>query len=191
MADFPTSPAFATVGVTAEVANYFSETINGRQQVRDRGRHQWKFTANFPRVHEDDWRTVEAFIQTLRGRYGTCTVTLPGGRSSTAGTGTGSVTCSAAAAGATSVTIAGLTGTLVKGDFVKFGHTKVYQLTADRSGAGAITFEPPLFEAVASAETLTYNDVPFTVRLGRDVQSYTSDVNGFVTKEIDFVEALS
>jgi hypothetical protein len=63
-------------------------------------------------------------------------------------------------------------------------------LTADRSGAGAMTIEPPLFVAVGNTVGITYVSVPFTVRLTNDIQQYR--LQGFerYTYEIDMVEAL-
>ena len=102
------------------------------------------------------------------------------------------MTCSAAALGSKSVTIAGLTGALKAGDVVKFsGHTKVYMLTADRSGNGAMVFTPALITAVTTSDTVTYSNVPFTVRLSNDVQGYKLGAGNFFKYEVDFVEALS
>ena len=70
------------------------------------------------------------------------------------------------------------------------GHSKVYTLTADRNGAGSLSVAPPLVENVISSDTVIYNSVPFTVRLGNDVQSYELGRAGFYKYEVDFVEAL-
>tara|TARA_R110000744_G_scaffold235443_2_gene353121 strand:+ start:12375 stop:12728 length:354 start_codon:yes stop_codon:yes gene_type:complete len=111
---------------------------------------------------------------------------------STSATGvSGTITCTAAALGAVSVPSSGLTGTLKAGDFIKFsGHTKVYKLTADRAGNGNLSIVPPLTTAVTT-DTVTYNDVPFTVRLKNDVQEYAIGVDMLHKFEVDFVEALS
>jgi hypothetical protein len=101
------------------------------------------------------------------------------------------VTCTATAVGATAVTIASLSGTLKAGDFVKFAnHTKVYMLTADRNGAGAIAIEPPLVAAISSNEQMTYTNVPFTVRLANDLQKYKLGAGQLYRFEVDFMEAL-
>jgi len=125
-----------------------------------------------------------------QGRHGVFTVT-PSEISSASGTVSGTVTCSAAAAGLVSVTIAGLTGTFKAGDVIKFsGHSKVYMLTAD-AGNGAMAFTPPLISAVSSSDTVIYNDVPFTVRLSNDIQGYKLGAGMLYRYEVDFVEALS
>jgi hypothetical protein len=159
-------------------------------QSRKIGGQKWSFTASYAVMTRSEFNPVFAFTVAQRGRHGVFTV-IPTGISTTSGTGSGTVTTSAASKGVTSVTIAGLTGDLKAGDVVKFaGHDKVYMLTADRSGAGAITITPPLVEAVG-VEQLIYSDVPFTVRLANDVQSYKVSSGMFYKYEVDFVEALS
>jgi hypothetical protein len=63
-------------------------------------------------------------------------------------------------------------------------------LMADRSGAGTVAIQPPLVAAVASGQGVTYNSVPFTVRLDNDLQQYA--LNGYerYIYEVDMVEAI-
>jgi hypothetical protein len=63
-------------------------------------------------------------------------------------------------------------------------------LTADRSGAGVMTMQPALVAAVSNNTAVTYNNVPFTMRLDNDVQEY--NLGGFdrYEYELDMVEAL-
>ena len=133
---------------------------------------------------------VFAFTVAQNGRHGVFKV-VPTEISSTSGTASGSVTTSMAIKGVTSVAVTGLAGSLKAGDVVKFaGHDKVYMLTADRSGDGVMAITPELVEAVGS-EQVVYNNVPFTVRLANDVQSYQVSSGMFFKYEVDFVEALS
>jgi hypothetical protein len=138
-----------------------------------------------------EFMPIYAFILSQKGQLESFQF-VPPVVGSTSGTATGSVTTNGASAiGATSITIAGLTGTIKAGDFIKFStHTKVYMVTSDRSGAGAMTIEPPLFVAVATSVAITYNSVPFTVRLNNDVQQYRLAGYERYTYEIDMVEAL-
>jgi hypothetical protein len=86
----------------------------------------------------------------------------------------------AAAIGASSVAIDGLTpsvaGTGKRGDWIKFnGHSKVYQLTADAdangSGQATLSLMPALNAAVADNEPVTFSSsVPFTLILAGDEQ---------------------
>ena len=187
---YPASPVFNALNMTSQSPTLFSETISGRQQSRKISGQKWSFTATYPPITQAEFKSVWAFVVAQQGRHNTFTITPPV-VGSTSGTGTGTVTCSSAIKGATSITISGLTGTLKSGDFVKFAnHSKVYMITADRSGAGAISVEPALVEAVASSEQLTYNNVPFTVRLANDLQSYKLGTSQFFAYEVDVVEAL-
>jgi hypothetical protein len=187
---YPTSPAFNAVNLESINNNVFSEAVNGRMQSRKLGGQQWAFTAIYATMTRTEFNPVFAFIVSKSGRHGVFTV-VPTGISTTNGTASGTITTTAAASGATSVTVSGITGDLKAGDVVKFsGHDKVYMLTADRSGAGAMAITPPLIEAVGT-ETVTYTNVPFTVRLANDVQSYKVSSGMFYKYEVDFIEALS
>ena len=187
---YPTTPKFNAVNIESDSPTLFSETVSGRMQSRKIGGQKWRFSASYASLKRSEFQPVWAFCVAQQGRHGVFSV-VPPVISSTSGTASGSVTCSAAAIGDTSVTISGLTGGLKAGDFVKFaGHTKVYMLTADRSGNGAVSIEPALISTVSASEQLVYNDVPFTVRLANDVQTYDTGVGGIYEYEIDFVEAL-
>ncbi len=187
---YPTTPVFNAINMTSQSPTLFSETVSGRQQSRKIGGQKWSFTATYPPMTQTEFQPVWAFVVAQQGRHTTFTI-IPPVIGSTSGTGTGTVTCSSASKGATSVTISGLTGTLKAGDFVKFaGHAKVYMLKADRSGVGAISIEPALIEAVAGSEQMYYNDIAFTVRLANDIQSYKLSGNQLFAYEIDVVEAL-
>ena len=137
-----------------------------------------------------EFMPVYAFILAQNGQFETFQF-VPPVVGSTSGTATGTVTTSGSASiGATSVTLTGLTGVLKAGDYIKFAnHTKVYMLMADRSGNGSVAIQPPLIATVGSGQGVTYNNVPFTVRLNNDVQQYS--LNGYerYVYEVDMVEA--
>ena len=97
----------------------------------------------------------------------------------------------AAVIGATSVNVDGFSGVLKAGDMVKFSnHSKVYMITADRSGAGALAIQPALRVALTNDLVITYDNVPFTVRLNNDVQSYSLESASLLDYEVDFIEAV-
>ena len=61
----------------------------------------------------------------------------------------------------------------------------------DPSGnASTITIEPPLRSALADDETITYDNVLFTVRLTNDIQTFNTDNIDLYKFEVDFIEAL-
>ena len=187
---YPATPEFSAVKLESLQPNIVTETRTGRRQVRSVGGQRWAFTAKYNDFTRAEFMPVYAFVLAQAGQLETFTI-VPPVISSTSGTATGSVTSSAASIGATSVTIAGLTGILKAGDFVKFAsHTKVYMVTADRSGAGAMSIIPALVTATGAVGAVTYNSVPFTVRLNNDLQSYSLSGYDRYTYEIDMVEAL-
>jgi len=186
---YPTTPAFNAINLKSNDPTLMSTAVNGRMQSRKIGGQKWSFTASYATMTRSEFNPVFAFVTGQRGMHGVFTV-VPTGIATTSGSGTGTVTTSAASKGVTSVSVTGLTGDLKAGDVVKFsGHDKVYMLTADRSGDGALTITPPLIEAVGT-EQVIYSDVPFTVRLANDVQGYKVSSGMFYKYEVDFVEAL-
>jgi len=56
--------------------------------------------------------------------------------------------------------------------------------------ASTLTIEPPLRENLADDATITYDNVPFTVRLTNDIQQFNTDDIDLYRFEVDFIEAL-
>ena len=188
---YPTTPVFNAVNFTSQYFNLSSETISGRIQVRNIGGQRFSFSANYPPMTRSEFQPVSAFIIKQRGMAETFTIVLPevseasGTASGTlAANGTGSI-------GATSIAVDGIAGTLKAGDMIKFAnHNKAYMITADLSGPGTLEFEPALISAVALDEVITYDNVPFTVRLSNDVQEFGVATDLTYSYEVDFVEAI-
>lgn len=188
---YPTDPEFSAINVTSRSSNVMTETRSGRRQVRSIGAQRWAFTAQYNELKREEFAPVFAFIMTLDGQLNTFTI-VPPVISTTSGTATGTaLTNGAHSIGDNTIAIDGITGTLKAGDFVKFSnHDKVYMVTADRNAAGILNIRPGLLASVADNTTITYNNVPFTMRLDNDVQEYS--LSGFdrYQYEIDMVEAL-
>ena len=79
------------------------------------------------------------------------------------------------------------------GDFIKFnGHTKIYMVVADvtsSSNAATVTIEPPLVSALANDETVSYDNIPFTVHLTNDIQEFGvvgADKDGNLLYQFEF-----
>ena len=186
---YPTTPKFSAVGMESVDPTLFSVTTSGRQQSRKTGNQKWKFTASYPPLTRTEFAPVWAFLLSQSGRHGIFTIVLPE-LSTTSGTATGTVTTSSSPVGDSSVTVAGLTGDLKAGDFIKFsGHDKVYALTADRSGNGSMAIAPALIYAVTT-DTVIYTNVPFTVRMSNDIQSYKVGKDMLFSNEVDMMEAI-
>jgi hypothetical protein len=187
---FPSDPGFVAVNFTSEFYNLSSTSLSGRTQVRAIGGQRWSFSAAFPPMAASEYGPVNAFIIKQRGMFESFQIVLPN-VSYTSGTPSGSVTSNALSIGATSVTVSGLTGVLKAGNVFKFAnHSKVYMITADRSGNGAMTFEPPLVATVGNGEGITYTAVPFTVRMNNNVQEFKYNLDNTVAYEIDMIEVI-
>jgi hypothetical protein len=105
----------------------------------------------------------------------------------------------AISAGVTSVAIDGManstSGVFKAGDYFRFtGQNKVYMVMADvssnGSGAGTLTFEPPLRTAVSDNVVLIYSNVDFTVGLTGDVQEFNISTENYFQYEVDLIEIL-
>jgi hypothetical protein len=188
---FPSSPGFRAVNMRSQDMNYFSESVSGRTQARSRGGQRWAFTAKFPPMSRATFGPVLAFVAAQDGRLETFQIVLPE-ISDAAGTASGTVLSDGGGSiGDSTIDVDGLTGTLAPGDYFKWAsHSKVYMVTAERDGDGTLSFTPSLVEDVADNEQLTYDSVPFTVRLNNDVQEWQAGLGELYEFELDMIEAL-
>jgi len=187
---YPTTPEFQAVNLKSTHNNLKSTTISGRVQVRTIGGQKWEFSAKYNPMTRAEFQPVFAFVTSQQGSLGTFTI-VPPVVGSTSGTATGTALVNGATGvGATSVPVDGFTGTIKAGDFIKFGHTKVYMVTADIDGAGNISIETALVTAVSDDKAMTYNDVAFTMRLRNDIQQYGISRFEYYTYEVDMEEVL-
>ena len=183
---FPTDPEASAVSIRAINRNIRSESRSGRTQTRSLGNQKWFITLSYKDLTRAQFGPIFGFVA---GKgVGATTFTVAPSEVSSSPTASGSVTATSTAAGATSVTISGLTGTLKAGSFVKFAsHTKVYMVTADRAGAGSMSISPALQSTASGAVTI--DNVPFTVRLANDVQEWSLDGYDRYNFEVDMIEA--
>lgn len=188
---YPTTPVFSALNFTSQYFNLSSETISGRIQVRNIGGQRFSFTASYPPMTRAEFQPVIAFIMKQRGKAETFTIVLPE-ISDASGDVSGTMLANGAGTiGDTLIGVDGFTGTLKAGDLFKFaGHDKIYMATSDRSGPGALSFEPALISSVSDNEVMSYDAVPFKVRLTNDVQEFAIATDLHYSYEIDFVEAI-
>jgi hypothetical protein len=188
---FPTTPEASSIKITGISPTLTSITHSLKRQARQRGGQRWLIEAGYPAMSRTTFAPLWAFAQKQQGQYGTFTYQPPIYKD-TSGTATGTLLVNNASgyvAGSTSITCDGLTGTLKAGDFVKFsGHDKVYTLTAD--GSTTLTIEPPLLSALVDDETVTYNDVSFTMAFAADTQEMSVGVEQLVNFSIKLVEVV-
>jgi hypothetical protein len=191
MALFPTTPTPSSIKITGVSPTLTSVTHSLKRQARSRGGQRWLIEANYPAMTRSTFAPLWAFANAQQGQYNTFTF-IPPIYGDTSGTATGTLlvnNASGYSAGDSSITCDGLTGTLKAGDFIKFtGHDKVYTLTAD--GSTTIAIEPALLSAVADNETVTYNDVPFTMAFADDSQEMSVGTDQMIGFSIKLVEVV-
>ena len=191
---YPTSPEFASVGFGSEQKTITSTTDSGKMFAVQVDGQRFKFSASYPPMTRAEFAPVYAFIMKQRSQKETFQISLPDLKNAK-GDISGTVTVSGShSAGDTTIDITGISGTLKAGDFIKFGHSKVYMVvedaTGDSSNDATITIEPPLRTDLSNAEGVTYDDVQFTVRLTNDIQQFNTGDLDLYRFEVDFIEAL-
>ena len=193
----PTSPVFNAMNFKSEVNTLISISDSGRRFARQIDNQKWKFTCKYTHLTRAEFAPILAFITKQKGQKETFTV-IPPTISDAQGSETTTISVNGAhTAGDNTIAIDGFNadsaGSLKAGDFIKFsGHTKVYMVVADvtpSSNAATVTIEPAIVENLSNDETVTYDDVPFTVYLESSVQQYSMGINDLYNYEFDVCEA--
>lgn len=193
---YPTSPKFRTVDLKSENSSLMSETVSGKIQIRQVANQKWSFSAKYPPMTRAEFMPIYAFLMQQKGMFGTFTVQIPI-MEDARGTASGTLAVNNGAGyaiGASTIAVDGITGTVVEGDLIKFaGHDKVYMVVSHTETSGnttSIGIEPPLYDAVADDETISYDDVPMKVRLRNDVQEFAIRTDSLMEYEVDFIEVI-
>tara|TARA_Y100001951_G_C11225021_1_gene231158 strand:+ start:90 stop:701 length:612 start_codon:yes stop_codon:yes gene_type:complete len=199
---FPISTSkFSTMGIRSTQNTIISVTDSGKKLSRQIDGQRFGFTAKIITAKRSDvYGELMAFIMKQRSSKENFTI-IPPELEDARGNVSGTVLVNGVhAVGDTTIDIDGMTGSLKAGDFVSFAsHSKVYMVvadaTADGSNEATITIEPPLINALANNEAVTYDNVSFTVYLTNDVQEFGavgSDSQGKLLYqfELDVEEAL-
>lgn len=180
---------------SSNVNNRVSRSVSGKVQRLKTGAQFFSFKLKSPPLSKAAFKQIFPFIAKQDGQSETFTVVLPE-MSSTTGTAAGTITVNATyAAGVLTCNSTGGTGTLKKGDLIKFSnHSKVYMLTEDvdldGSTVDTLNFYPNLVTEITNTTTITYNDVPITVYLDEDQQSFTTQADGTYRYELNCVEEI-
>ncbi len=188
---FPTDPSFKAVKFTSRFYNVHSESISGRKQSRHLGGHRFEFSAKYNNLTAAEFLPVFAFVASQKNSADSFTITLPV-LSSATGDASGTVLVNGAhSIGDSTIALDGLSGTLKAGNFIKFAnHSKVYMVTADLTGAGTLSIQPPIVAALVDNEAITFDAVPFTAKLKGDTQAFSFPQYDTYSYEIDMVEAV-
>ena len=193
----PTSPEFNALSFQDEVNTLVSLSDSGRRFARQIDNQRWKFTCRYVNLSRAEFAPIFAFITKQRGSKETFTISPPNLKNALGSETTTISVNGAHTAGDNTIAIDGFNadaaGSLKAGDWISFaGHTKVYQVVSDvtpSSNAATVTIEPPIIEALANNEVVTYDSVAFTVYLTSTVQSYSMGINNLYNYEFDVSEA--
>ena len=193
---------FEAINIKSTQRTQFSRTASGKTFRRQIDGQRWSFTCSYPNIGRSDFAAVQAFLIKQRSRLEDFTVTFPSFLNAQ-GNETGTVLVNGVhAVGDTTIAMDAFSadgaGRFKAGDFIKFSHSKVYMVVEDvtsSSNAATVTIEPPLTTALSDNESVTYDDVAFTVHLKSDVQEFPSnsidqDGNILFTYEFDVVESI-
>ena len=179
---FPISTSkFETMGFSSIQSTIISKSISGKKLSRTIDSQRWAFTISIiTSTRSTAYGELMAFIVKQRSGKENFTI-IPPELEDARGNETGSVLVNGnQSAGDTTIAMDGFAGDgagrFKAGDFVKFAsHDKVYMVVADvtsSSNAATVTIEPPLIADIANDSAVTYDNVPFTVHLTNDVQSF-------------------
>jgi len=178
---FPISTSkFETLGIQSIQSTIISKSISGKKLSRTIDSQRWAFTASIITGNRSDvYGELMAFIVKQRSGKENFTI-IPPEIEDARGNESGTLLVNGShAVGDTTIAIDGFAGDgagrLKAGDFLKFAHDKVYMVVSDvtsSSNAATVTIEPPLITALADDSAVTYDNVPFTVHLVNDVQSF-------------------
>jgi hypothetical protein len=188
---YPTTPEFRAINITSRHSNLVSETRSGRRQARSIGTQRWAFTASYNPLTRAEFMPVYAFVISQDGQNSTFTI-VPPVISDAQGSISGTMFVNGAhSIGDNTIAVDGFSGQIKAGDFVKFnGHSKVYMVTSDLTGAGTLNIIPSLVTALGDNEAVAYDSVTFTMRLNNDIQEYSLNTNEYYQFEVDMIEVV-
>lgn len=192
---FPITAGFQTLDFQSNSPTRVTVSVSGKSQRVKVGGQFWSFKLKSPAMTRAQMMSDFAFIVQQDGQAEAFTI-VPPEISSTRGTASGTITINATyAAGQSVVKGNGASGTLKKGDLIKFSnHDKVYMITADvdmdASSEDTFNIYPPLTTAVSSSTTVTYNSVPIKVYFDKDEQKYITQADGSFQYEIVMTEEI-
>ena len=179
---FPiSSSSFETMGIRSIQNTIISKSLSGKKLSRQIDNQRFAFTARIiVGTRSDIYGELMAFIIKQRSAKENFTI-IPPEVEDARGVETGTLAVNGShTSGDTTIAIDGFAADtanrLRTGDFIKFnGHTKIYMVVADvtsSSNAATVTIEPPLVSALANDETVSYDNIPFTVHLTNDIQEF-------------------
>lgn len=142
------------------------------QSVHHWGGEMWQADITLPPMNRADAEKWNAFLTSLRGKYGTFLMGDPRGKKSR-GTATSATLTGSQGSSSVSITMG---GTLLAGDYIQLGggiNANLYKVLEDQSGNGTLEIWPGLRNGAADAPVyidnprgvfrLSSNDIGWTI----------------------------
>ena len=196
---FTVSAGYKTVDFQSNTNTRVTTSVSGVTQRVQTGGQSFSFKLKSPALTRAQAMADYSFFMSQLGQAESFTV-VPPVISSSRGTASGTITVQnitstdpllSLAAGSKTIPVNSVaTGTLLKGDLVKFSnHNKVYMITEDcnldGSSINQLNISPGLTTALTGGgQTITYDNVPFTVYLDTDVVKYITQADGTFVYEV-------
>ena len=187
---YPTAPTFNSLTISSNITFVRSEAVNLRTQTRSLGGQRWEIAAGYAPMRAATFMPIWTYITANQANDFAIILPRFSGQFSTA---SGAIVVSSTApAGASTVAISGVVGTLKAGDYIKFRyHNKCYLITEDRAGDGNLSVFPPLRISAVSGQALIYENVPMQVALKNPAMiNYSHSLNKTVQYKIELIEAM-
>ena len=188
MALFTPNKGYKALDWQSNTRSRVTTAVSGKVQRIKTGAQHWSFKLQSPSMTRAEFMADYSFLVQLDGQVTSFTIISPE-IGSARGTASGTLTNDATvAAGQSACQTDGGSGTLLKGDLIKFSnHDKVYMVTADKTISGtndAINFYPPLVTGITSSTTVTYDNVPVKVYMDKDEVKFITQTDGAFKYEI-------
>ncbi len=189
MALFTPSQGFRTLDWQSNTGVRTTRSVSGKTFRVKTGNQSWSFKLTSPALTREQFMADYSFFVQLEGMLNSFTI-VPPTIGSTRGTASNTVTVNAGySAGQSLVKANGGSGTMKKGDLIKFSnHDKVYMLTEDvnmdASSEDSFSIFPALTTAVAGSTTITYNSVPVKVFLDTNQLKFVTQADGLYRYEV-------
>lgn len=174
----------STFVLTSETLTEYTEYGLNVEVAKRGSPHRWTIEFRTIGLDHTNARGLNAFLNSLEGRFNTFTMQSPLPWLSPATSITASSSVSAGASEIPVLTgLNNTTGAILAGELIKFaGHDKVYEVQEDvdtnGTGGGTMKITPNLFSDVSNLETI--NKAVFTLRLSKDNVSLSLSANNRV-----------
>jgi len=182
------------------VVGVSASPFTGQQQVYKHPGAWWEMEVTLPTMKRDDAESINAFLISLSGRYGTF---LMGDQANTSPRGVGTGTPLVYGAGQTGDDLItngwtpSTTGILKAGDWIQLGSgadTRLYKVLADAnsdgSGVSSLSIWPNLRSSPANGSPVVVNNTKGQWRLSTNEHNYSIEVGKLYGITFACVEAL-